>query len=259
MDPYLEARWRDVHASLVIYCRNELQPQVVPALRARVEERVVLDDPSRDDPHPVFYPDVRLVRRKIEPLTDPPPRSDTVVAEPLVVEAIREQATEGWVQIIDPRDGGRVVTVVEFISPVTKRRGLNRDAYRAKQTHYEEAGVSLVEVDLLRAGSRVFKARADDTPDLSRFAYAACVYRAWSKAERYEIYGFALRERLPGIRIPLRSGDRDAVLDLQKLIDQTYNDSAYNDTDYQREPIPPLEEPDADWADQMLRGAGVRK
>ena len=32
MDPYLEDRWRDVHSSLVLYARNQLQPQVMPLL-----------------------------------------------------------------------------------------------------------------------------------------------------------------------------------------------------------------------------------
>ena|SRR5947209_5900130 len=40
MDPYLEQFWRDVHASLVIYLRDQLQGRLPPDLRARVEERV---------------------------------------------------------------------------------------------------------------------------------------------------------------------------------------------------------------------------
>src|SRR5256885_6518067 len=40
MDPYLEARWGDVHQSLITYARDALQPNLPPDLRARVEERV---------------------------------------------------------------------------------------------------------------------------------------------------------------------------------------------------------------------------
>jgi len=41
MDPYLEAHWRDVHASLIIYARDALQGVLPGSLRARVEERVL--------------------------------------------------------------------------------------------------------------------------------------------------------------------------------------------------------------------------
>jgi hypothetical protein len=37
MDPYLELHWRDVHHSLCTYARDALQPQVRPALLARIE------------------------------------------------------------------------------------------------------------------------------------------------------------------------------------------------------------------------------
>jgi hypothetical protein len=45
MDPYLEAHWRDVHASLIIYARDALQGVLPGSLRARVEERVLLESP----------------------------------------------------------------------------------------------------------------------------------------------------------------------------------------------------------------------
>jgi len=42
MDPYLERYWRDLHQSLIIYTRDELQDRLPPQLRARIEERVYL-------------------------------------------------------------------------------------------------------------------------------------------------------------------------------------------------------------------------
>ena len=60
MDPYLEDHWRDVHSSLVIYIRDALQPVMPSALRARVEERIMLETLeglSFED----RYPDVRVV------------------------------------------------------------------------------------------------------------------------------------------------------------------------------------------------------
>src|SRR5438552_10521608 len=60
MDPYLEAHWRDIHAGLVIYTRDALQGALPGALRARVEERVLLETPLGISEHPL-YPDVRVV------------------------------------------------------------------------------------------------------------------------------------------------------------------------------------------------------
>ena len=35
MDPHLEAHWRDVHARLILYACDQLEPQLPPALIAR--------------------------------------------------------------------------------------------------------------------------------------------------------------------------------------------------------------------------------
>ena len=37
MDPYLERFWRDVHAGLIIYARDQLQDELPGDLRARAE------------------------------------------------------------------------------------------------------------------------------------------------------------------------------------------------------------------------------
>src|SRR3954452_21216063 len=60
MDPYLDAHWRDVHARLIIYTSDALQALLPQALRARVEERVLLETPVGYATHPL-YPDIRVV------------------------------------------------------------------------------------------------------------------------------------------------------------------------------------------------------
>jgi len=96
--------------------------------------------------------------------------------------------------------------------------------------------------------------------EVKRGEYLVSVYRAASgKHGRREGYGLKLRERLPGIRIPLRAGDADIALDLQMLIDRAYESTAYGRTlNYNRECDPPLTGDDASWADQLLRAAGRR-
>src|SRR6476620_993846 len=99
MDPYLEAHWRDVHASLVIYARDALQGVLPGSLRARVEESVLLETPKGLGDHPLF-PDVRVVEYTSKRGLKSRPESGGGVAEPLVVEAEPDPATETFVEII---------------------------------------------------------------------------------------------------------------------------------------------------------------
>src|SRR6476661_6096204 len=92
MDPYLEAHWRDVHASLIIYARDALQGVLPSSLRARVEESILLETPQGLGDHPLF-PDVRVVEytSKRGPATKA--TGGAAVAEPLLVEVESELVT----------------------------------------------------------------------------------------------------------------------------------------------------------------------
>ena len=48
MDPYLESRWSDVHAKLIGFIGGAIQTQLPRALRARAEERVLVEEGSED-------------------------------------------------------------------------------------------------------------------------------------------------------------------------------------------------------------------
>jgi hypothetical protein len=255
MDPYLEQYWRDVHHSLCTYARDALQPQVRPAMIARVDERLVVE--TADGDLRSIYPDVKVVERT----RGQPAGADigVAVAEPLVVSRVveSEPATEGFIQIIDTTTGGRLVTVIEFLSLSNKLPGPGQEQYRQKQRELREAGVNLVEVDLLRAGDWVLQAPRDRIPVKHRTSYRACVYRA-SKPDKFEFYSFAINDALPAFRIPLREQDKDATLNLQALIDLTYHNGAYDFIDYGKPPVPPLEAEAAAWADEVLRVARKR-
>jgi len=78
--------------------------------------------------------------------------------------------------------------------------------------------------------------------------------------ENFLLYPRTIRERLPRIPVPLAIGDREACLDLQAVLDQCYEDGAYEDiVDYRRDPPPPpLRADDLEWLDQRLRQLGKR-
>src|SRR5262249_24492023 len=135
--------------------------------------------------------------------------------------------------------------------------GEGEELYLRKQREVREARVSLVEIDLLRAGRRVLLVPPEQLPPSHRTPYQAWVWRGW-RPDQAEVYRIPLRERLPAIRIPLREEDPDALLDLQALIDECYRKGRYDDLDYSVEPEPPLASEDAGWADELLRARRMR-
>jgi hypothetical protein len=257
MDPYLEAHWRDVHASLIIYARDALQGVLPSGLRARVEESVLLETPQGLGDHPLF-PDVRVVEYTSKRRTEAKPETGVAVAEPLLVEAEPEPVTETFLEIIDRESGNRVVTVIEFLSPSNKSPGPNREQYVRKQREVCSSAANLVEIDLNRFGTHTLAFALEHVKPEGRTAYMACVRRA-ARRGMAEVYPMPLWERLPVVKIPLRPDDADVPLDLQALVEQCYRNGAYEGTlNYAVAPDPPLFGADKDWADARLREKGLR-
>jgi hypothetical protein len=257
MDPYLEAHWGDVHTSLITYARDLLRPQLPGDLKVRVEESIAVHDSDDDERPEVYFPDVRIVEKPLSSSPGPAESSSLAVAEPILVPRQAEPPTDRSLQIIDTRSGNRIVTTIEILSPANKIDAAGRSAYRKKQRKLAQSNVNLVEIDLLREGSYVLIAPWDAVPRSCRGTYRIAVSRA-SDPENVEMYRVPLRQRLPRIRIPLRPGDSDAVLDLQSLIDAAYENGGYHDTDYRLDPVPPLSPEDSEWAAAVLRDAQRR-
>lgn len=256
MDPYLEQFWRDVHARLIIYTADALQSHLPGDLRARVEERVVVETPDVEDR--AMFPDVRVVERGVGGRATAMLEATPGVAEPLVIQRASESMTETFIEIIDVGSGKRVVTVIEFLSLSNKLPSDAQTQYRRKQRELYDGNVSLVEIDLLRAGDHVLSISLPSIPKEQRTPYKICVSRG-STPFQCEFYPLPLRQRLPLIRVPLRATDADVTLDLQTLIDQCYRNGGYDDDlDYKSNPIPPLDAADAAWADELLKSKGLR-
>lgn len=253
MDPYLESHWPDVHSRLVHGAANALQRQLAGPLRARIGERLVVEEEG--NPVRSVYPDVRVFEK------GPPGQavipSAAAVAEPLIVRLADEEVRQTFVQIMDMSSGGRLVTVIEFLSPSNKLPGDGRRKYERKQGEVREADVNLVEIDLTRGGQRELLCPMTSLPPAFQTTYLTCVYRGFGHSQ-CELYRMPLTERLPAIRVPLRREDPDIVLEIQALVDQAYAEGRYDDLDYARPCVPPLEGPDAGWADDLLKSAGRR-
>jgi hypothetical protein len=255
MDPYLESHWRDVHARLIIHTAERLQEKLPGDLRARVEERVFVESPQGVERS--VYSDVRVVERFKKPTAAQPSESGVAVAEPLIIHVPDEPVSEGYIEIREAGTGGRVITVIELISLANKLPGEGQNLYRQKQRELKDGCVSLVEIDLLRAGRRILAIPPESIPPSYRTTYQVCVRCSWRPAA-IEVYRVPLRERLPVFPVPLRQTDDDVLLDLQLLLERCYVGGGYDDLDYTAEPNPPLDPPDAAWADDLLREKGLR-
>jgi hypothetical protein len=255
MDPYLERHWLDVHHSLVNNARNAIQSQLAGPLRARIGERLIVEGDF--DPVRSIYPGVNSFEHGMSGQVLTAAAQDIALAEPLVVHRKSEKVRQTFVQIIDVASGGRVVTVIEFISPSNKLPGDGQRQYRQKQQEVVAADINLVEIDLTRGGDRQTLYPPVQLPREYQTTYLVCVYRGFG-FDRYELYPIHLWDRLPAFRIPLRRDDPDIVLDLQPLVDSAYRDGRYDDIDYGRPCIPPLQQEEASWTEKLLKEAGKR-
>src|SRR5437773_4963577 len=190
MDPYLETHWEDVHQTLVVYARDALQPWLPDDLRARVEERVFVE--SEPERIRRVVPDVHV--SQVYPSPRPRPselkEGDTTLAEPMVFELQNIPITEGYIEIRE-RGGGKVITVIEFLSPSNKYAGAGQEKYLEKQAEVLQSDANLVEIDLVRAGQRVLALPHYDIPVEHRRDYLACISPGWKRARR-ELYAMSL-------------------------------------------------------------------
>jgi hypothetical protein len=225
-------------------------------LVARIEERLVVEDPWSGAGRRIG-PDVRVVEHGASD-SSVEPAGGVAVAEPIVLSTESEPFAQRFVEIIDLSTGGRVITVIEFVSPTNKTPGDGLEKYRQKQSECRSAGVNLVEIDLTREGRRQLLAHRWCGARLNDSTYQASIWRA-AEAHRVELYPIRLSDRLPRLGIPLRPADPHAVLDLQPLVDEVYAASRYDrTTDYRSPPEPPLCDEEAAWADSLLKSAGKR-
>ena len=265
MDPYVErpARWADFHASLIIYIRENLQPELRPRYVARVDERVYLEPIDRLRSPDVFITEQAWSDRL--PWDDPGGgvaiavrESEVAIAEPeWVTETEVDEVREPYISICDP-DGHEVITIIELLSPWNKTAGQGLAEYRIKQHETLNSSTNLVEIDLLRRGARVVAAPPALVAEKGPADYLVSIRRS-ARPGGYEIHRRTVRDALPNFPLPLRPNDADVILDLASAFTRTYDAGAYDlIVDYASDPEPPLSRHDAVWADALLREKGLR-
>jgi hypothetical protein len=264
MDPWLEKHWGDLHHRIVQYGCDQLADRLPSGLFAAVEETVRVFESSESLGR--VRPDVAVLERDARRQAKSEDGGgggaavaaavDIAVADPIRIRLPNLPVVESHVEIRAVGGGEPLVTAIEIISPTNKTDPRGRQAYLRKRAAYYDAGVNVVEIDLLREGEPVIDVPWDVLPDDQRTAYRACVRRAPIAADvplEIEYYPMPLRQRLPTISIPLRIADADVVLDVQRCIDQAYEMGRYAlRVDYTKPPTPPLPPEDATWAREVV-------
>ena len=256
MDPYLESPllWRDVHHTLASQIRQQLVPRLSPRYVARLETRFVAFSPDEKEIR-ILYPDADVTHAQLrehiiatyETCADAPV---AISPPPLVLRAISPERVE--LVTVEIRDAaqGRLVTSIEILSPINKRPGKGLDEYRAKRAMVLAASAHLLEIDLLRPGTR-----APRLINLQKSDYFVFLTRA-EQSDLTETWPISVRDPLPVAPVPLLPGDDDVPLDLAHALRTMYDEARYDlSIDYSQPPIPPLAQDDAAWAQTFTNAA----
>lgn len=252
MDPYLEGYlWVDVHNALANKIRQQLAPKIQPGYTVRLEV-YLMQDTAPESEIGILYPDVEVLRQKstVSSSMRSLPSTETgnllVTPAPLTLPLIAP--VEVRIASVEIRDtaSNTLVTSIEILSPVNKREpGIM--PYRQKRQRLYNANVHLIEIDLLRRGTRPFA-----HPRLPAMPYLVTLTRA--QAQEVEVWPIALPDPLPVIPVPLRPPDVDVPLDLAAALRDIYDEAFYNlSIDYrQSPPKPALTEGYLAWMEALL-------
>lgn len=238
MDPYLEGYlWPDVHNALAAKIRQVLTPLIRPRYTARLSVYVV-EDTSPEGDIGILYPDVEIMRMQR--------RDDIREAGIAAMQTDSDEATPAALTIpvilpvdvqitnVEIRDTAQnqLITCIEILSPVNKRDpGLQQ--YRLKRQRLYQAGIHLLELDLLRRGARPI---IHDT--LPAVPYLIALTRA--QTGKTELWPLRLEDAWPNLPVPLRQPDDDVILRLGEVFTAVYEEAAYElSINYQQAPPPP--------------------
>ncbi len=262
MDPYLEGYlWSDVHHSLATEIRRQLMPRLRPKYVARIEVRVVHDEGSEAEIG-IMYPDVEIVTTPRKH-TEPPPHLNgplatgggVLVAPELVLTPAPVTVSLPKIRIksVEIRDTAQneLITSIEILSPVYKRDPGLID-YRQKRERLRQAGVHLLEIDLLRRGRRYLT-----HSNIPQKSYLVTLIRGAGHVAK--AWPVKLQDKLPVVPVPLHHPDPEVPLDLNAALNAIYDEAAYDlSIDYTMPPPPPsLTAEEEKWLDTQLKSAGM--
>lgn len=136
---------------------------------------------------------------------------------------------------------GRVITVIEVLSPKNKQAGEGRRQYSDKRQRLLATQTHLIEIDLLRGGTPMLLEGGRESD------YQILVSRANERPAAAR-YPFDLKDPMPCFLLPLREEDKEPIIELSTLLHQAYAEASLDlAIDYNSAPTPPLSPDDIAW------------
>jgi hypothetical protein len=184
MDPFLEAAsvWPAFHQNLAAALYHAVLPGLADRYRARIGSR------------------------------------DYVTELALFTSVLREPHAEPYVEIRQRADN-RLVTLVDFVSPVNRTTPAGRAAYLDTRADAIAQRAAVVEIDLVTQGKPPLEF---DRSQLPEHHYTVTVTRG-TAPHKHQVYAAVLSKRLPPFKLPLAADDRDTVIDLQVSFARAYD------------------------------------
>ncbi|MBI4673917.1 MAG: DUF4058 family protein [Chloroflexi bacterium] len=245
MNPWLENPliWHSVHQRLIVALADELGPRLRPRYFVDVELHTYVTIP--DEPRPATrYPDVLVIERGGAAVAEAP----TLQESPYLEVVLRDEPLEESYLIVRLVPSGEIVTVIEILSHANKQRGHDREEYLAKRQEFFDTAVSLVEIDLLRAGPPMPYAEAAKNAD-----YRILV-RHRAHPARLKLYPFNVPQPIPIFSLPLLPDDQEPLVNLHQVLAGVYERAGYDLViNYAERPVPPLRDADVAWANDLLK------
>jgi hypothetical protein len=164
---------------------------------------------------------------------------------------MQDEVSENFLEIHEVKTG-KLITVVELLSPVNKLHTQGREEYERTRGHIFRSWTSLVEIDLLRAGEAMPTIGAQVKSD-----YRLLVSRG-AHRPRAVLLAFMLRQPIPTFTLPLLPGDAEPEVTLNALLHDLYRRARFDlRLDYTQPPVPPLTEADKGWAQELITASGL--
>lgn len=260
VNPHLNSRlqslnggWLSFHNSFIERLADHLQEVLPPGYIAYTEaslqiQRVSPGQETGQARPRRTGPDILIAER--QPRSTNPTSGEALAVNtptltlPFVANLLEEEPSETAILIFIPDAPGNVgqpVTRIEVLSPGNKPGGGHYSTYKRNRLDTLEAGLRLVEIDLLHETPPIitdvpsYPARYPDS-----YAYSVLLSdpRPTNTDGVIEVYGFSVADLLPTIRLPLE-GDDWSPVNFNAVYQTTYERRDYygHITQYAERPL----------------------
>ena len=197
-----------------------------------------------DDISLVGIADVALAKRNnVEARTN---LTTTKLAEPSQVKIpMSEEVIERFLEVRSTQNR-EVITVIAILSPKNKRSKEGRTVYEKKRQKILASATNLIEIDLSRLGESLPILGATQSD------YHILVSRSHQRPDA-DLYSFDLQDTIPVFPVPLRPGENEPVIDLQRLLNEISERARFDLAINYSEPLnPALPSEQEAWVREVL-------